>query len=220
MRLGLPFRSESASTSRARAAPAPYEQSSLAVKPLLESLRRSGRPCVLDLGVATAANLDFFARMGSRLTVADLYRGLMPLRGELERAGHRGRVFDSLVPGDPASPFDVVLAWDILNYLKPEEIASLTESLGHFCKPGALLFAIIASSGDIPLTPAHYSVLDEETLVIDAPAPRNRPAPRHSEQMLLRLMPGMTVENRFQLRNETVEYLFSYRGSPGLGRGV
>jgi hypothetical protein len=37
------------------------------------------------------------------------------------------------------------------------------------------------------------------------------PSPRYVEQDLLRCMPGLNVEHRFQLRNGMLEYLFSYR---------
>jgi len=209
MRLGLPFRSESATASRA--GPSRFRQGSLALRPLLRRLEGPTRASVLDLGAASGENLAFFSSLGARLTVADLYRSLLPAREELEPANDPRAVFDALLPHPPGAPFDVILAWDVLNYLKPEEIAWLTMSLQRRSKPGAITLAFVASSGEIPVRPAAYVVLDEETFLVDAPAPRRRPAPRYSEPMLLRLMTGASVESRFQLRNETVEYLFSHR---------
>lgn len=209
MRLGLPFRSESPETPRA--GPTRFHQSSLALKSLLHSLEGSSRPSVLDLGVATSENLAFLCSLGARLSIADLYRSLLPLREQLEAAEDPRTLFDDLVPGDPSWPYDVVLAWDVLNYLKPEEIAWLATSVGRRSKPGAVMLAFIASSGEIPVRPATYHIVDGETLSVGAPAPRKRPAPRYPEPLLLRLMPGVSVESRFQLRNETVEYLFSHR---------
>ena len=209
MRLGLPFRSESASASRA--GPSPSRQTSLALKSLLHSLDGSTRPSVLDLGAATGENLAFLSGLGARLSIADLYRSLLPVRDQLGPASDPSSFFDDLLPGVPGAPFDVILAWDVLNYMTPEEIAWLTTSVGRRSKPGAVMLAFVASSGEIPVRPATYNILDEETLAVSAAAPRRRPAPRYSEPMLLRLMPGMSVESRFQLRNETVEYLFSHR---------
>jgi hypothetical protein len=193
------------------------EQPSLALKGLLRGLERSSRPHVLDLGRVAGANLTFFARFEAKVSIADLYRSLAPARPTFASGAEpSSHVFDKFLPIDPASPFDAVLVWDLLNYLKPEEIGWLGTSLSRFCKPGARILAFIATSREIALLPARYTIRDEGTLSCEPEDERKRPAPRYSEQTLLRLMPGTTVESRFQLRNETIEYLFSQRVVSGL----
>jgi hypothetical protein len=181
--------------------PRHLEQSSLALKGLVRVLRGvSGRPNVLDLGEAIGVNVAFFARFRARVSVADLYRSLRTARLE-----------DALLPSAPPARFDVILLWDLLNYLTAEEISWLARSLGRLSNPGATMLAFLASSREIPHRPSRYLIRDEETLMYEVSGTKKRPSPRYTEHALLRLMPGTVVESRFQLRNETVEYLLQYR---------
>jgi hypothetical protein len=180
------------------------EQSSLALKAMVRVLQRAARPSVLDLGEVTGDNLAFLSRFRARVSIADLYRSIKTARLE-----------DKLLPSDPPSRFDVILMWDLLNYLAPEEIVWVAKSIDRVSKPGATMLAFLASSREIPHRPSVYHIRNEETLICEVQAPRKKEAPRYTEQMLLRLMPGTTVESRFQLRNETVEYLFQYRDLSG-----
>jgi hypothetical protein len=185
--------------------PQHLEQSSLALKGLVSVLRgAAARPNVLDLGEAIGVNIAFFARYRARVSIADLHRSL-----------RKARLEDALLPSAPPARFDVILLWDLLNYLTPEEIGWLAKSLGRLSNPGATMLAFLASSREIPHRPSRYVIRDEETLMYEVQGTKKRPSPRYTEQTLLRLMPGTVVESRFQLRNEIVEYLLQYRDLSG-----
>jgi hypothetical protein len=161
---------------------------------------------VLDLGPASRDNLEFFGRRGVRLTVADLYRG----------CGHQRRskeLLSKLLRYQRSDRFDLVLAWDVLNYLKREELGALVESLGDHLSSGTLLHAFIVTARDMAPEPITYRIEDGETLV-PVSKPGRSVSPRYVEPELLRSMPGMTVEHRFQLRNGMAEYVFTYRPRP------
>ncbi len=154
---------------------------------------------VLDLGPATPSNLEFFLGRGARLTVADF-------------APSRGDTLSELIRAEPGTHFDLVLAWDFLNYLPRERLGLLA------AKPRALL----PPGNDRPR--AHR---DRTTNVRNAEAlpdrGRGNAGVRKGREdgsfrrlatwsrTSLRCMPGLIVEHRFQLRNEMLEYLFSYR---------
>ena len=103
------------------------------------------------------------------------------------------------------------MAWDLLNYLCLDEIAWLIDGMSDLCSPGALMFAIVTGSGDMPETPSNYSLVDMQTLLSETRTSRVRPSPNHSEHALASVSPRLTVERRFQLRNATAELLFSFR---------
>lgn len=174
-------------------------QRSLALPKLVEPLQRSSSESfsVLDLGPASPANLDFFLGRGARMTVADF----TPSRGD---------ALPELVRAD-AGTFDLVLAWDFLNYLKRDKLGVLLRSLEPYFRPGTTLHAFIATSREMPASPRRYRIVDAATLDCEGPRERVVPSPRYVEQDLLKCMPGLVVEHRFQLRNGMVEYLFSYR---------
>jgi hypothetical protein len=166
------------------------------VEPLESAFERSFS--VLDLGPASPANLDFFLKRGARLTVADF-------------APTRRESLSQLVRVEPGIPFDAVLAWDFLNYLSRERLGRLLGSLEPHFRPGTLIHAFVVTSREMSSVPRRYRIVDRETLLSEAGSERVVPSPRYVEQDLLKCMPGLVVEHRFQLRNGMLEYLFSYR---------
>ena len=216
MRLGLPWRRSSPSPPTPPFASQPSATKRLNSSNALEHVAtrlEDVSPCtVLDLGPPISENLAFYARYGAKITVADFYRFYRPLRGEsLERASTRASLLDELVPHEASTRFDLVMAWDLLNHLSLDEIAWLLDGMSELCASGALLFAIVTGSGDMPETPSSYSVVDTQTLLSETRASRVRPSPNHSEHTLAGVTRRLRVERRFQLRNATAEYLFSFR---------
>lgn len=167
---------------------------------------------VLDLGPARAANLEFFSRYGGQLTVADFYSGLPPARAATSEDDERkAQAFAELLPYEPSTRFDLILAWDLLNYLTPIEQQLLMGTLERYCMPGTALLAFVSMQKEMPPAPSAYSIRDADTLVYEEREGRPRPCPRYLEGDLLKRMQGLSVENRYQLRNGMLEYVFSYR---------
>ena len=170
---------------------------------------------VLDLGPARSANLEFFSHYGGRLTVADFYRGLPSARAATADDDDDGKAkaFAELLPFDKSTRFDLILAWDLLNYLTPQEQHLLMASLDRFCVAGTGILALVSTQKEMPPAPSAYSIRDADTIIYEEREGRRRPCPRYLEGDLLKRMPGLTVENRVQLRNGMLEYVFSYRMS-------
>jgi hypothetical protein len=181
---------------RARTGSRELRQRSLGLPRLVEPLvkGRSGSYSVLDLGPASRSTLDFFLGRGARVTVADF-----------ERSSRR-----ELFCSKPESPFDLVLAWEVLNYLGPEDLGPFMDDLSPYVRPGATFHAFVSTGREMAATPSRYRIEDEATLVLDS-ATHRVPSPRYAEPELLKRMPGLRVEHRFQLRNGMQEYVFSYR---------
>ena len=190
----------------------PKPQKSLGLRSLLpESEDATLR--VLDLGPARPANLEFFSRYGGQLTVADFYNGLRVTRAATtsEDDTRKAKAFAELLPFDKSARFDLILAWDLLNYLTPQEQHLLMTSLEPYCMAGTAILAFVSMRKEMPPAPSSYSIRDADTLVYEERRGRTRPCPRYVEGDLLKRMQGLTVENRYQLRNGMLEYVFSYR---------
>lgn len=181
----------------------PFEQSSLALRHVTARLAGASRCGVLDLGSPTSSNIELYARHRARITFADLYRFYAPTRSAVSSP----KRFAAALPGI-STQLDVVLAWDLFDYLSLEEIGWLGEWLASHCARGALLFALVSCPGLVSSEPSFYTIADDETLRVEQNGARERRSPAHTEHALLRALRGQSVRNRFQLRRSTVEYLF------------
>ena len=188
------------------------EHHSLAFPGLVEKLGEDQKYQILDLGRAYGPNVEFFSQFSCTFYVADLYRTLQSyILAPGEDDGSRlSRVFEELLPYAEDTRFDLILAWDFLNYLRPEQIETMGRRLASFSKEGTTIFATIAIHQSIPARPCGFKIVDAATFDYDSITDRSRPSPRHKEPELCRLMPGFEVENTFLLRNGLQEYVFTF----------
>ena len=175
---------------------------------LMQRLEDGGRWIVLDLGAARANTIQTFGKFRCRLDIVDLAEGLGALRGETDSRVLRQRVEALLLPRDTEG-MDVVLCWDLINYLPEPALTAVMESIAVRCKRGALAHGLVYySMRQMPERPGSFVPLDDQKLAnLASPGPE-RPAPRYSPEDLARCMPRYTVERGRLLRNGMQEFLF------------
>src|ERR1700761_7306738 len=135
-------------TTRAPAVGVESTRVSNGLKELMWNLDGLGRGTLLDMGGAWQATLSFFIEKGFRVTTDDLLRTWKQFLDnedkefrerskadqslDLSPAARANRFFESNI-NYPASSFDVVLLWDLLDYLDPQmatrTVAAITELL-------------------------------------------------------------------------------------------
>ncbi|HEX7080005.1 MAG TPA: hypothetical protein VF329_03220 [Gammaproteobacteria bacterium] len=174
---------------------------------LLERLRAVDRCVVLDLGAARTETIALFGQFRARLDIVDLGEGLQQL-DEAEPEFLRERA-EALLPVRGPEPADVVLCWDLLNYLNRPALTAVMAAVAERARPGALVHALIVySSKKMSVKPGCFVPLDEQRLVNVAPVQGERDAPRYSPEDLVNCMHGYTVERARLLRNGMQEFLF------------
>jgi hypothetical protein len=185
--------------------PSSEARHSLALSGLISHI--AGRPgCrILDLGAANGTNVAFLSRYPCKLHIADLYRSLRREGGPLPRAADQ---FDrALALQLPEGEFDLVLAWDFLDYLNEVQLEVLGRHLRRRTAPQARVFALISYLSEIPDRPYAFHIMDEETLRYADPSGLERPSPKYKEPELLRRLPDFAVETSFLLRHGVQEYV-------------
>ena len=175
---------------------------------LMQRLEGGGRWIVLDLGAARADTIRAFSRFRCRLDIVDFAEGIEGLNYEADPRRLRQKIDAALLPqGREAT--DVVLCWDLINYLTPAALTAVMETIGARCKRGALAHGLVYySSPRMPERPGCFVPADDDRLVNKAAPGGDRSAPRYSPEDLTRCMPRYTVERGRLLRNGMQEFLF------------
>lgn len=97
---------------------------------------------ILDVGVGQGRNALPLARRGCRVTGIDTSEAAV--RQVNEQAGRENLALQAFRVGfeefEPATPFDAVLCFGLLQMLRPSRAASLVERLRRWTRPGGSLF--------------------------------------------------------------------------------
>jgi hypothetical protein len=162
---------------------------------------------VLDLGPPVGHNLETLSALGCRIRITDLFRSLSAETLEAREPDACPGLFARLLPVDASEQFQIVLLWDLLDYLRPHEISALMAHVAAACAPRAGAFALVSTRRQIPGAPRRYRIEDLERLSWGGSTEPARPGPRRTQPELCRLMPAFRVKRSFILRNGVQEYL-------------
>ncbi len=186
----------------------PEVHRSLAFSALIGGIRADHKLQVLDLGPAVGTNVEFLSRFDCKLYIEDLYSALAgrsPAGAEDEA---RPQEIEELLPLPESANFDVVLAWDLFNYLQRDELRRLMRHLTRFCRPGAVLLAFISIQKQMPAQPIRFRIVDEANLLYEQRSAHQRPAPRYASYDLGEMLEGFRIDRSYLLRHGIQEYLF------------
>lgn len=163
---------------------------------------------MLDLGSLQSATIRALGRFRCRLEIVDLADGLDSLNGELDPRRIRQRA-EALLPERHSEAVDIVLCWDLINYLNQPALNAVMECIALRCKRGALAHGLVYYSAKaMPERPSTFLPVDEQHILQLSQPGRERPAPRYTPEDLARCMPRYSVERGRLLRNGMQEFLF------------
>jgi SAM-dependent methyltransferase len=156
------FRSSSAESGRA-AATAPSKvrltRRSSGMGELAKSLETQEPLCVLDLGYTSAANIRFVTERGHRIYSEDLLEASSdPALAAKDEQGNptlndKQFLSDNLV--FPGAQFDVVLFWNLADYMDESLVKPVIGRLWSLMKPGGMLLAFFHTREAGPDAPCY-----------------------------------------------------------------
>ncbi len=175
---------------------------------LIELQSADRRAVILDLGPARMETVALFGQFRCRLEFADVVSdGLDQLNAETDPALLR-EMAESLLPRRRQEATDIVLCWDILNYLQRPALAALMARVAARSRPGTLTHALIAySAAHMPARPNRYAALPDGHLIVQPTTGADCAAPRYSPEDLRHCLPDYTVESAMLLKNGMQEFL-------------
>jgi len=181
------------------AGPARFRSPGLAL--LIERLAEPGHPEILDLGPPRNATLAFLSRAPCRIHIEDVFRSLRDANPDTP-------VRIAPLVCTPETRIDVVLGWDLFDYLAATDIQALMTEVAIRCREHALLFVLAAGRGRIAEEPGRCTVDGDGGLHYAPTAPATRASPAWSPRALERMMPGFRLLHSFLLGHGMQDYLF------------
>jgi SAM-dependent methyltransferase len=161
--------------------------------------------CVLDMGATSASNIRFFTGKGHKNYSEDLLRSsLDPGLRIQDSAGNsivdsKKFLDDNLVFEN--SKFDVVLCWNLPDYMEESLVKPTIDRLWSVMKPGGLLLAFFHTRDAGPDSICYrYHVTDTDMLEMQEVkfAPPGRPASEKQSPRLQRVFNNRHIENLFR----------------------
>jgi hypothetical protein len=184
---------------------APDVYTSFVLPGLLEFVSKPPKKTILDLGPALGENVRWM--QGSKLFISNFFEALTET-GAVMRPDAKAFAAscDRLLQFPPDVRFDLVLAWDLFNYLSLQNVEALAKRLVAVSQPGTRVMALVSIQKRIPDRPFRFVIRDKDSLRYDVVSAALRDCPRHNEPDLLKRLTGFKVERGMLLRNGMREY--------------
>jgi hypothetical protein len=109
---------------------------------------------------------------------------------------------------------DVLLFWDIFDYLSLGTVENLMQRFGEIMRPGGLLYVMVSQQRYIPQEPALIEVIQADRVRFHA-GPLEREGPHYAPKQLEQKMPGFRIEKLYLMQNGIQEHLFLFEGQQG-----
>lgn len=166
---------------------------------IYNEIKSSRQNRLLDLGSIVASNFNFLSQLSCKIHYENL-DDFIEDYGILSGDNLELRLEKFLLKHDSSQKFDVILAWDLLNYLPLNAVKTLFALLDSVCKPNTLVHAIKYLHGNIPAHPARFQIIDQYHLSIFAEVETPRRVAAHQTAALLKQIPQYYLHNN--LMNE------------------
>lgn len=159
----------------------------------------SRRNRILDLGSFCASNFRFLSTLGCKLHFENLDEFLRENQTDLYSDQIYGRLEEYLSGFAGEELFNVILTWDIFNYLDLDSIERLIERLRPFCARNALIHVIRHLGTNVPAIPCRFRIATDGELVVSRSTQTNPAAVRYrcTSATLLKRMPQFRLEQTF-----------------------
>ena len=169
------------------------------------------RHVVLDLGAASTATLALLGNCRCRVEIVDLaYFGGVEQLNTAESGEELVGATEALLPDPPpGEAFDMILCWDLPNYLTLDALAALMAAVKRRSRPGALAHALVFyAQRDMQENPGRFTPTADGELIDSSTFGRTVTAPRYSPEALGKSMGRFAIDRARLLSNGMQEFLF------------
>lgn len=144
---------------------------------LARTLQSEEQLCVLDIGYTSAGNIRYLTERGHKVYSDDLLEAstdpLLVTKDELGKSVLDSKKFlaENLIY--PGAQFDLVLCWNLADYLDETLVKPVVGRLWSMMRPGAMLLAFFHTQEAGPEAPCYrYHILNNDMLEMQHILPR------------------------------------------------
>ena len=149
-------------------------ESALTFQPLLftkywGNLDKSEPIRILDFGAVQSSSIDFYSNneVPCFITIADCIDTLSGLQqDEQSEPDEASKILDELIPVN-TQPYDIILAWECLNYIHPEVFACLNNKIKQVTHKNSLLYGYLYTSKYTTSYPCNFKIQNETNISCD-----------------------------------------------------
>lgn len=168
------------------------------------ALSRIEYPIILDLGSGSSHSLEFYSRFDAKVLVEDL-------RNDICAAGADNHALtsaiDRIAQHGPQGACEVVMMWDLLNYLPARHRTLLGQCASQLTLPGSLMHVSVWTTALMPELPLHFELLREDEILYRVEEPPTRVSPLITKPDLAKLFPEFKRLRSFLSRTGIEEQL-------------
>ncbi|MDH5692370.1 MAG: methyltransferase domain-containing protein [Gammaproteobacteria bacterium] len=178
----------------------------LALNVLFSQLNTDRKYTILDMGPASGANINFFSHYHCKIFIEDFYRVRVENTSKKDNPSSASLLQDY---GD-GTKFDIILFWDLFDYVEPDDLKDLIRHLSKYCTKGSMLFFVTSGMEFIPNQPASFKIIDKNNLVYENHAPTTRKSHGYRQSVYRQLLPGFSLYRGFRMSSGMEENLFKF----------
>lgn len=165
----------------------------------------------LDVTPATPGLLAFFAQFHCRLYLPGCVDELWRMDSDkLQTADLLQTALSQnlrLAQGKPAR-LDVILLWDLINYLQQPVVTALIEYLLAYTCDTTVIHSYIHTRQSMPAAPGRYQFTADGGINVETQTDSVSVCPAYYQEVLHKLMKPFVVQRSILLSNGVQEYLF------------
>ncbi len=181
---------------------------------LLDKLDPEKRYEILDCGPASAGSIDTLSNYHCKLYITDSRSELCAMdTKELDSAHKLNRAFVKSLQfyKSHKASLDLILLWDLPNYLQADILSALVTYLLPHTNKDAYLHCYIHTASMMPATPGKYSIMEDSQVRVEYNSDDKRPCPAYYQEALHKLMYPFKVKRSILHTNGIQEYLLSQK---------
>ena len=180
----------------------------------ISAVKRTSR--VLDLGAPISANITAFKSAGCEIFVENLSKAVGGLEKRLPNGKGREKIGSQMLDYGDESPFDIILLWDIFNYLQLNQVELMAHKLRAICKRDSKLYCLNYTHKTMPASPRQFEITDNRELHYQDTPGQLRSIPYFTTLDLLKRMRGFAIEKTYLLQagmqSGITELIIKYKG--------